>query len=146
MALAAVTQTEEEGYSPTRTLMYVAFVAAHPLLFGVREHTFPNHLRHPPHPLFFSWLPPLVFPLPPSPFALISAADRSRRPSRSILRGCEHRSLRGRGFATVYLGLGSNVGDRHSNLLRAYKGLREVCAAVRMMCKKVGQVCCRVMM
>lgn len=31
-----------------------------------------------------------------------------------------------RGLATVYLGLGSNVGDRHANLLRAYKGLREV--------------------
>ncbi|CAN0388352.1 unnamed protein product, partial [Scytosiphon promiscuus] len=26
----------------------------------------------------------------------------------------------------VYLGLGSNVGDRHANLLRAYKGLEEV--------------------
>lgn len=31
-----------------------------------------------------------------------------------------------RGLATVYLGLGSNVGDRHANLLKAYKGLREV--------------------
>ncbi|CAM9799181.1 unnamed protein product [Ectocarpus sp. 4 AP-2014] len=31
-----------------------------------------------------------------------------------------------RSLATVYLGLGSNVGDRHANLLRAYKGLREL--------------------
>ncbi|CAM9196251.1 unnamed protein product, partial [Hapterophycus canaliculatus] len=29
-------------------------------------------------------------------------------------------------LATVYLGLGSNVGDRHANLLRAYKELREI--------------------
>lgn len=26
----------------------------------------------------------------------------------------------------MYLGLGSNVGDRHANLLKLYKGLREV--------------------
>lgn len=31
-----------------------------------------------------------------------------------------------RSLATVYLGLGSNVGDRPANLLKAYKGLREV--------------------
>lgn len=29
----------------------------------------------------------------------------------------------------MYLGLGSNDGDRHANLLKAYKGLREVCYA-----------------
>ncbi|CAM9995891.1 unnamed protein product, partial [Discosporangium mesarthrocarpum] len=28
--------------------------------------------------------------------------------------------------ATVYIGLGSNVGNRHSNLLKAYRGLWEV--------------------
>jgi 2-amino-4-hydroxy-6-hydroxymethyldihydropteridine diphosphokinase len=28
-------------------------------------------------------------------------------------------------MATAYIALGSNVGDRHSNLLRAYRGLRE---------------------
>jgi 2-amino-4-hydroxy-6-hydroxymethyldihydropteridine diphosphokinase len=30
-----------------------------------------------------------------------------------------------RAMATAYIALGSNVGDRHSNLLRAYCGLRE---------------------
>lgn len=36
-----------------------------------------------------------------------------------------------RGLATVYLGLGSNVGDKHANLLKAYKGLREVWVAAK---------------
>lgn len=48
-----------------------------------------------------------------------------------------------RGFATVYLGLGSNVGDRHANLLRAYKGLREVRnEATRARCSLVVIVGC----
>eukprot|EP00904_Undaria_pinnatifida_P004367 jgi/Undpi1/13931/HiC_scaffold_9.g03582.m1 len=47
----------------------------------------------------------------------ISAALRSPSAASSGNRRC---------LATVYLGLGSNVGDRHANLLRAYKGLREL--------------------
>lgn len=63
----------------------------------------------------------LSLPAPPS-LAATSAAARSR----FITSGKSRR-----GLATVYLGLGSNVGDRHANILMAYKGLREVGARNR---------------
>lgn len=61
----------------------------------------------------------------PLPEKIVGARSRRSYYLRSIF-SLDYRQRRGRGLATVYLGLGSNVGDRHAHLLKAYKGLREV--------------------
>ncbi|CAM9790949.1 unnamed protein product [Pylaiella littoralis] len=58
-------------------------------------------------------------------FCSVIPADRFRPPT-STSSGFGRRRRRGRSLATVYLGLGSNVGDRHANILKAYKGLCEL--------------------
>ena len=112
-------KSEHRGSEVCHPRVHFAAFVVTLLLSRVSEHTLTTSL--PP-------LASLCFCSPLSPFSAISTADRCRQPSRCVVRSFEHRSVRGacRGLATVYLGLGSNVGDRHANLLKVYKGLREV--------------------